>query len=267
MFLAAKNLLSRKKLLQEWSSIDQAIKDFNASPELCDTLKDWIPSNRIGRGEAQFQMLYKTLGNVDEPDFVPAKDEGYSIKYFGHNGKGTVLSGEFLNKDQAINLDESIRSILRILNIPSRIRKSKLKIVLSGDHEADAEKLERDSKPNWSVIKLTTGISSADVQSFIDHLEAAFEKHEISGSFEDLRDVFLKKIRANVNHLKEYLLSEFDIQRGIIGLYGSNAVKIDSISQIKIVYIKTNFRIAFCYVGDDVKNTTTTLEKLLPDNI
>lgn len=57
-----------------------------------DTL-DWPTVSRIGRGELQLRLAFKTNPDVPEPDFVSADGVSLSVKFLG-NGSQTAKTGE-----------------------------------------------------------------------------------------------------------------------------------------------------------------------------
>lgn len=57
-----------------------------------DTLR-WPTASRIGRGELQLRLAFKTDPSVSEPDFVSADGVKLSVKYLG-NGSSTAKTGE-----------------------------------------------------------------------------------------------------------------------------------------------------------------------------
>jgi len=263
IFLAIKHLYESNKLQQQWLGIDHAMKDFNDCESLNQTIDVWVPSNRIGKGEAQFKMLFKTVSGIPEPDFVPIEDEGYSIKYFGKNGKSSVLSGEFVNKSQTENLDTPLHNILKILNIPDRLIASPdLLKKNTGNISLDCENLKNLSTDNWDVVELSSGISSKDIKNFSEKLKSVLKDEKIENS-EDYLKEFKKNIKKNIEVIKKHLLYEHKNQKGIIGICGNRAIKIDSIDQISITYIRTNSRIMFCYQECAEKKPNASLEKFL----
>jgi hypothetical protein len=157
IFLVIKNLYELNKLRQNWCGIDIAIQDFNNHDFLNSTIDTWVPSNRIGKGEAQFKLLYKTIAGIAEPDFVPQTEESYSIKYFGKNGKSSVLSGEFVDKRQTENLDTPLHNLLKIFNVPKEIMSSPdLLKKITGNVSLDCETFKKNSSDNWEIITLSS---------------------------------------------------------------------------------------------------------------
>ena len=76
-------------------------------------------------------------------------------------------------------------------------------------------------------------------------------------------NLFKKNIKKNIEVIKKHLLYEHKNQKGIIGICGNRAIKIDSIDQISITYIRTNSRIMFCYQECAEKKPNASLEKFL----
>lgn len=259
IFFVVSNLYEKNKIQQDWSGIDNAIKEFNSHSVLKKTISEWVPQNRIGKGEAQFKILFKTKQGIPEPDFVPEDHEGYSIKFFGKNGKSGVLSGEFIDKFQTENLDTPLHNILKILNVPEELQQSKK---ITGNVSLDCENLQNNAKCSWEITSLSSGISAKDIKIFSEKLKDVFESNKFD-NFDLYINEFKKNIKKNIDKIKKHLLHEHKDQKGIIGICGDDAIKIDSIDQLSISYIRTNLRIMFCYQENSKNIHSTSLESFL----
>lgn len=237
--LAAQNL--QDDLLQDWNGVEKAIEKFNSSI-LNKTIQAWEPKNRIGRGEAQFQLLYKTVEKIQEPDFVPAKGEGYSIKYFGEKGDETALSAEFTDKDASTKIGELIDKFRTVLNIPN-ILQNYNDLPTKSD---DFFQIKGISPLCWKNLTSKTVLSEKDVnkfkKDFVDGMKKNFGE---SVNVELLLNELLRLLRNILQDIKICLLSEHEGQVGIIGISGNSAQLISSYEQISIVYFGTNGRIHF----------------------
>lgn len=243
IIVASQKLAEKHKLLQSWRGIEQAISDFNDCPEVNSTLERWAPKNRVGRGEAQFQLLFQTVPEIKEPDFVPVADEGYSIKYFGEKGNKSVLSAEFTDQKRANTLQENINSFRKILNIPNVLKKFSKKF----EEFSTSEILLFSTVPiSWESTHNKTGISEKDVLAFRDSFLKEFEKFfpEKDGKF--FMFELIEEMSKILKSIREHLIREHEGQVGIVALQGNTATLISSDSEIQTQYIVTNQRIMFC---------------------
>lgn len=86
-------LSAKDQVRKPWPGIEEGLRLMNASPEALETI-NWNPGKGIGRGEAALHLMFDTNPVVPEPDVVMRSGDGYSIKFFGSNGAGSVKAGE-----------------------------------------------------------------------------------------------------------------------------------------------------------------------------
>jgi hypothetical protein len=238
----------KENLLQDWNGIEKAIECFNSIEFLNKTIQVWEPKNRIGRGEAQFQLLYKTVEKIQEPDFVPVAGEGYSIKYFGEKGDEPALSAEFTDKESSTKIGELIDEFRTILNIPNILENSD-SLPKSVN---DLFKINGASPLCWKNLVSKTVLSEKDVKKFKKcFTENMVENFGEAVDSKKLLEDLCSRMKNILHEVKEYLLSEHAGQVGIIGIQGNSAQYISSPEQISIVYFGTNGRIHFALSSRD----------------
>jgi len=86
-------LSAKDQVRKPWPGVEEGLKLMNASPEALETI-NWNPGKGVGRGEAALHMMFDTDPAVPEPDVVMRSGDGYSIKFFGSSGAGSVKAGE-----------------------------------------------------------------------------------------------------------------------------------------------------------------------------
>lgn len=266
IFSCILNLREKKILRSEWPEIDAAIELFNSESFLNETVPEWKPVNTKGRGEAQFHLLFDTDQTLKEPDICISKEEGYSIKYFGKNGKKSVLSGEFINKDQTSTLEKPIREIMKVLQVPNEIRISDWSPgeISNIQNEYLSDCIKFAPYDDWSKIKLASGISKADVQFLIEDYKKVCEDLRIM-NYEESLHFLLIHLKKNLEELKSYLLSEHEGQKGIIGIFGNSAHYINDVKKIRVNYIRPTLRVSFSAMIDEKEAPGSAIEDLLSD--